>query len=433
MSGSVLVIGAGLTGLSAARELGGEAVVLEASGNVGGLCRSYSRDGYTFDISGHLLHFRRPAVRRFVGSLLPRQLARHERRAYVFFRGKLVDYPFQAHLSQLPEKVRQECLDGFLEAEDRKSWAGQIPPGDFASWIRYHFGPGIARHFLEPYNRKMWQVPLADLDTSWAEWAVPVPTGEEITAAATGDPTLSFGYNPVFFYPKEGGIGRLVEALADESFRLHLGEKVVEIDLARRKAVTARGRRFFFEKLISTAPLTELLRVCKGISPSMVEAGEGLRYVSVCVFNIGLSRPGPTAPHWIYFPGRTYPFYRVGFASNFCPATVPEGCQSLYVEVSRRPDSGRTCHDLWDDVRAGLVRAGIMHKGEEPAVLDIINIPCAYVLYDRHRSRVLPHIHRELQQLGIHSIGRYGTWEYSTMEDALVQGRETARKLRRQT
>ena len=48
-----------------------------------------------------------------------------------------------------------------------------------------------------------------------------------------------------------------------------------------------------------------------------------------------------------------------------------------------------------------------------------------------HRRRVLPHIHGELEKFGIHSIGRYGSWEYSTMEDALRQGRETARKLRR--
>ena len=50
MSGRVLVIGAGLAGLSAARHLGAGAVVLEGAGEVGGLCRSYRRDGYTFPV-----------------------------------------------------------------------------------------------------------------------------------------------------------------------------------------------------------------------------------------------------------------------------------------------------------------------------------------------------------------------------------------------
>jgi protoporphyrinogen oxidase len=317
-----------------------------------------------------------------------------------------------------------------MEAEDRRAWGGQIPPPDFEAWVRRHFGAGIARHFLEPYNRKLWQVPLTELTPEWAEWAVPVPTSDEVRAAAGGE-KIPFGYNPIFFYPREGGIGSLARALAKGVLHLHLEEKVVEVDLARRRVTTARGRRFFYEHLLSTAPLPELLRMCKGIPPSLAEAGERLRCVGVCIFNIGLSRPGSPEPHWIYFPGRTFPFYRVGFTHNFSPASAPEGCQSLYVEVSRPPGGKRGCRSLWEEVRAGLVRAGIMEKGEKPQVLNILHVPYAYVLYDRHRERVLPPLLRELGKLGISSIGRYGAWEYSTMEDALAQGRAAAMGLRR--
>ncbi len=431
MGGEVLVIGGGLTGLSAARELGEKAVLLEAAGEVGGLCRSYRRGPYLFDVSGHLLHFRKPVVRRLVGSLLPRRLARHPRRAHIHFRRRLVDYPFQANLHQLPEKVRKECLEGFLEAEDRRSWGGSIPPADFGAWVRHYFGAGISRHFLEPYNRKLWQVPLSQLGTDWAEWAVPVPTARQVREAADGSGRARFGYNPVFYYPREGGIGSLAQAMAREVVHLHLGEKAVEVDLARKRVTTARGRRFHFEHLISTAPLTSLLQMCKGISPSMAEAGEKLRYVSVCVFNIGLSRPGNHLSHWTYFPEKGFPFYRVGFAHNFAPSGVPPGSQSLYVEVSRRPGSSGGCRSLWKDVNEGLVRAGIMQRGERPSMLDVLQIPCAYVLYDRHRASVLPHLHQELRRLGVRSIGRYGAWEYSTMEDAIAQGREEAMRLRR--
>jgi len=431
VSRRVVIIGGGLTGLSAARHLGDEAVVLEAAREVGGLCRSYRRDGYLFDVSGHLLHFRRPVIRRLVSSLLPRRLGRHRRRAFIHFRGRLVDYPFQAHLHQLPPKVREECLEGFLNAQDRRAWAGQIPPPDFGAWVRHHFGAGISRHFLEPYNRKLWRVSLSELTAEWAEWAVPVPTSEQVRAVAEGRGEETFGYNPVFFYPRQGGIGSLAHALAGEVLHLHLGEKAVEVDLTRRRVTTARGRHFYFEHLVSTAPLTELLRICKGIPPSLSEAGEKLRCVSVCIFNVGLSRPGPAGPHWIYFPGRTFPFYRAGFTHNFSPTSAPEGCQSLYVEVSQPPGGTGGCRPRWEEVRRGLVKAGVMERGEKPEVLDVIHVPCAYVIYDRHRQNVLPAIHRELGGMGILSIGRYGSWEYSTMEDALAQGREAARRLGR--
>jgi protoporphyrinogen oxidase len=431
VSGRVLVIGGGLAGLSAAWHLGRDAVLLEASSEVGGLCRSYQRQGYLFDVSGHLLHFRRRSISRFVRSLIPRLLVRHRRRAFIHFRGRLVDYPFQAHLFQLPKKVRQECLEGFLQAQERKEWDDEIPPEDFASWIRHNFGGGIARHFMEPYNRKLWQVPLSQLSAEWAAWAIPVPTAEEIRAAAEEPGEQTFGYNPVFYYPRQGGIGGLAKAMAEEVVRLHLGQRAVEIDLGRRRVVTAQGRAFPFQHLVSTVPLPVLLRMIKGLSPSVAEAGERLRCVSVCIFNIGLSRPGPSAPHWIYFPARNFPFYRVGFTHNFSPSSAPEGCQSLYVEVSRKPEAQGGCRSLWEEVKEGLVRAGIMEKGEKPAVLDVINVPYAYVLYDRHRAKVVRAIRGILRQKDVHPIGRYGAWEYSTMEDAIFQGRETARRLRR--
>jgi protoporphyrinogen oxidase len=430
LSDGVLIIGGGLAGLSSSWHLGRGSVLLEASEEVGGLCRSYRRGDYTFDVSGHLLHFRRPVIRRLVGSILPRQLRRHQRRAFISFRRKLIDYPFQAHLSQLPEKVRRECLEGFLEADGRKSWGSRLPPEDFGAWLRYHFGAGIARHFLEPYNRKMWQVPLEELVPEWAEWAVPVPTVEQVRAAADRGADRSLGYNPLFYYPRAGGIGSLARAMAREVTGLHLGQKVVEVDLRRRRVRTREGRTFYFERLISTVPLPELLRMTKGISPSTVEAGEKLRHVSVCVFNVGLSRPGPAEPHWIYFPDGKVPFYRVGFTLNFSPSSGPTSSTSLYVEVSRRPgDPG--CRRLWGEVRAGLEKVGLMKEGEKPAVVDVIQIPYAYVLYDRWRFRVLPGIFEQLESRGVSSLGRYGAWEYSTMEDALLQGREAARRLRR--
>ena len=245
MSGGTLVIGAGLAGLSAAWHLGRAATVLEASPTVGGLCRTYTRDGYTFDISGHLLHFRQPAIRRFVGSLVPGALARHRRRALVRFGRRWVHYPFQAHLFELPARARDECLRGFFKAAGEKA-AGAAAPADFEGWLRHHFGDGIVRHFLGPYNRKMWRVPLRRIDPAWAAWAVPVPTPAQIQEAARPGADLRLGYNTVFEYPRAGGIGVLAAALAQGDFRLHLGEKVVGVDLGAPARGDALGTHLGF-------------------------------------------------------------------------------------------------------------------------------------------------------------------------------------------
>ncbi len=420
-----LVLGAGLAGLSAAWHLGRAATVLEGAGEVGGLCRSYRHGGYTFDLSGHLLHFRDPSVRELVERLLGGNLARHRRRAYVHFRGGLVPYPFQANLHALPPDVREECLGGFLEAARRRA-AGAATPRDFGAWLTHNFGTGIVRHFLGPYNRKMWRSPLRRIDPAWAAWAVPVPTVEQIREAARADSRLALGYNPIFFYPREGGIGVLAEALARGDFRLHLGDKAVEVDVRRRRVLTAAGRLYPFERLVSTLPLPELLRMAKGLDAATVEAGERLRQVGICIANVGLARPAPHDAHWVYFPEPRYPFYRVGISSNFAPACAPQGSHALYVEATLRPEAPPRCAELWPALRRGLERAGFLRRGEEPEALDLVHVPHAYVLYDRPRARLVPEILARLAARGVRSIGRYGAWEYSAMEDALRQGREAA-------
>jgi protoporphyrinogen oxidase len=429
VSDGTLIIGGGLAGLSAGWHLGRAATLLEASSTVGGLCRSYRREGYTFDISGHLLHFRRPDIRRFVAARLPGALARHRRRAFVHFHGRLVHYPFQAHLFELPARVRDECLRGFFKAAGEKA-AGAATPGDFEGWLRHHFGVGIVRHFLGPYNRKMWRVPLRRIDPAWAAWAIPVPTPAQIQEAGRPGVDLQLGYNPIFSYPRAGGVGVLATALArGGDMRLHLGEKVVGVDLRRRRAETLSGRTWEFEKLVSTAPLPELLRMTRGLPPAVAAAAERLRCVSICIANVGLARPATQQAHWLYFPEPVYPFYRVGITTNVAPAMAPTGCHVLSVEATLPFGTRRGCGERWGEIRRGLERAGLLGRGEEPAVVDLVHVPYAYVLYDRNRAQVLPAILRELELRGVHSIGRYGAWEYGTMEDALWQGSETARRI----
>jgi len=99
------------------------------------------------------------------------------------------------------------------------------------------------------------------------------------------------------------------------------------------------------------------------------------------------------------------------------------------VEVSHQPT--RTVPDtmLIQQIRDGLERAGIFRPDDELVVADVKDIRYAYVLFDKHRARALPAILEELARRGIHSIGRYGRWEHTSMEDAMAQGKQLAEKL----
>ena len=115
----ILIVGAGLAGLSTAYHLRGVPYkVLEREREVGGLCRSYAKDGFTFDYTGHLLHFRQTAIKALVESLLPTQLQRHARKSYVFSHDTYTEYPFQVNTHGLPLEVVREAA----EATRRLVW-----------------------------------------------------------------------------------------------------------------------------------------------------------------------------------------------------------------------------------------------------------------------------------------------------------------------
>src|SRR5258706_1614066 len=226
----VVILGAGLTGLSAARHLAEPCVVLEREDEVGGLARTHVEQGFTFDCTGHLLHLRDPRVQALVATLLPDVFTRHERRALIYSKGVYTAYPFQANLHGLPPDVVQECVTGFVEAEVRRAEEGEpdLATIGFREWTERTFGEGIARHFLLPYNAKLWRTDLDDVECGWGSWSIPRPTLRGILSAALGTTVAGLGYNPTFLYPRRGGISVLPEGLARSGAEVRLKQTVVE-------------------------------------------------------------------------------------------------------------------------------------------------------------------------------------------------------------
>jgi protoporphyrinogen oxidase len=101
----------------------------------------------------------------------------------------------------------------------------------------------------------------------------------------------------------------------------------------------------------------------------------------------------------------------------------------MYVEISHKPTEQHSLEEILARARAGMERASILRPDDEIVVADVKDLHYAYVYFDRHRARVLPAILAELERRGIYSIGRYGAWEHTSMEDAIGQGKRLAERL----
>lgn len=424
----VLIAGAGLAGLSAALHLGGRPYrLVEAAESVGGLCRSVRERGFTFDYTGHLLHLRRPEIRDLVLSLVGEdRFLRIDRRSGIYSHGTYTEYPFQVNTHGLPKSVVRECVMGFAETLQRR----EPPPPDptFRQWVNDTFGPGIAEHFLLPYNAKLFCTDPASMTAEWASWSVPKPNWPDVVRGALGINHRVFGYNPTFLYPAAGGIDHLPRAFLPHVRTPEVATRVVSVDAAERRARLSTGESVAYRALVSTLPLPALAEIVADAPPEVAEAAHRLRWVSVLNLNLGFDRPAPQPHHWVYFPEARFPFYRVGVYSNLCPDSVPPGHASYYVEVSHPPDEPPAVEPLAARSADLLREVGLAAADARLVCARGLSIRHAYVIHDRERREAVPALLSYLEERGIFSVGRYGAWEYSAMEDAIWHGRLAAER-----
>lgn len=427
----IVILGAGLTGISAAYHLEKKGFfdykIFERDATIGGLCRTVVQDGFTFDYTGHLLHINDPYFQSLINSVVGfDNFESVHRRSFIYSHEVYTHYPFQINLFGLPPEIIAECIEGFVARKKIKAKAS------FYEWALAYFGKGIARHFFFPYQKKIFAYDIKKITSSWTGRFVPSTSLTQMIRGALIDPAKQngVGYNAHFYYPKQGGIFFWVDKIAQTlQNSINMGYEVESIDLSAKLVIFSNGAHERYDSLISTIPLDHLLiRLKERSSSSLKEQSNKLLCNSVVNFNVGVSRPDLSDKHWIYFPESRYPFYRIGFPHNFAQATVPQGCSSLYGEFSYVKKSQSFKKRMLRE-SLQLAKKLLNIKESDIATEKIIEIPHAYVIYDfwreKNLSKLLTHLHRE----DIHSIGRYGGWKYSSMQEAVLDGKKVAEEL----
>jgi protoporphyrinogen oxidase len=419
----IQILGAGLTGMSAGHHLKAGFEIHERLGHPGGHAITIEQQGYRFDRTGHLLHLRDASMRAWIESLLDGQLRTVHRNSRVFSHGVYTRYPYQANTFGLPPQVAFECLSGYLQAREREPMAPE--PANFEEFCLKYFGRGFSEHFMIPYNQKLWGVHPREITAEWCARFVPRPKLEDVIAGAVGLNDRELGYNTDFLYP-ERGIGELSRALAAGlSAAIRFDHAPHAIDWRRRKLQFADGE-IPYEVLISSTPLDLLVKLLADAPPEVVRAGERLVCNPLFYLDVALDRPCGVDMHWAYVPEQRFPFYRVGCYSNFSELMAPPGKAGLYVELASRAEPDMTT--LLPEVIAGLAEMKVIARERDVRFAELRRIDHAYVVFNHDYYGALQVIQPFLEEQKIVSNGRYGGWNYSSMEDALMFGRAAAQR-----
>ena len=432
----IVIIGAGPTGLAAGyrlRELGyTNFTLLESRYKVGGLASSErSANGFTYDIGGHVLFSHYEYFDRLFDRLMGDEYQELLRESWVWMFDRFLPYPFQNNIKYLPKEVVLECLLGLIEAQKQPLDKARF--NNFEELIHGVFGAGIARHFMMPYNFKVWAHPPCLMNKEWIGERVSTPPIERVLGNVVLDrEDVSWGPNATFKYPRVGGTGELFERMRPYvEDNLRLCAPVVSIDVEQREVVLADGSREPFDVVLSTIPLDLLIGSLVGAVPDCVRTQAArLRHSGSCIVGVGIRQPSPSTKCWMYFPEDNAPFYRLTYLSNYSPDVVPDPSThySILAEISHSEFKPVDRKTIVDDTIQGLVNTRMISEADRRDIVDahLIERDYTYPTPSLERDEVLNTVQPWLEAQGIHARGRFGAWRYEVgnMDHAVAQGVE---------
>jgi UDP-galactopyranose mutase len=387
--------------------------------------------GFTWDLGGHVVFSHFGEFDALLRDAMGDEITRHERSSYIRFRDRWVPYPFQNNLRYLPDEVITECLEGLAKAP------GGDSSMDFATWVESMFGAGITRHFMAPYNLKVWATPLDQMAANWIAERVSVIDYQRALGNVLDErDDVAWGPNNTFVFPAYGGTGEIYRRVAAGlAGRVSYGQACVSVSPAAKTLRLDGGRELGYQSLVSTMPLDRLVDSLDGCPGPVRDAAGHLRYNGVYMVGVGYEAPLQDDKSWMYFPGPELPFYRVTNFAKYAAANVPRADTSRYcgymTEVSYPAGRPEPPADLERLVELGLRRAGVVEGSPAVVSTHVEDLPYAYPVPTLGRDSALDTIQPWLMDHRIYSRGRFGAWRYEigNMDHAVNMGTDVARHL----
>jgi UDP-galactopyranose mutase len=423
---TALVIGGGPAGLAVAHQLSSNVIVLEKERDVGGLCRSITQDGGVFDIGGHSFHTPHPDVFALVDGVLDGGLYRQVRDARVYSHGALLPYPFQQNFDRIPDRdVVRECEEGLAASSGDASGAA-----DFEEYIIRKFGSGIAKHFMLPYNRKLWARDIKRISCEWTSERVAGARGAKESFDEQGGKRKPLQADTLVGYPRQGGFEEIFRAMARDLPDVRVGSEVARIDPERRTVETTRGEVISWKFLVSTMPIPLLVRTIEDIPAEIIRAADLLEYMSLRVELILVGRRLETDIQRVYVADPDVPPHKIALNHNSSDSLRQRPVHAIMAEVSISPEKPVDVDQIAPVTIDFLASLGILESPDDVAWTGHIDVKYAYPVYTHERPALLDTIRSWLTDCNIYTVGRFGGWEYINSDRCLRKGLDLGATLR---
>lgn len=423
----IAILGAGISGATIGRLLaqdGHTVVVLEKSDRAGGLCKSKVVDGFTFDQAGGHIMFSKDQkvldwmIERAGGS---DAVVKTNRNTKIRWHDRWVPYPFENGVGHLPKEAILDCVDGYIEAHVHRR-TGAPCPKNFKDWITWRMGDGFARHFMMPYNEKIWSCDLAQMSSSWVAGRVPEAPVRDILRSAVGLSSDGYTHQSVFWFPRKGGFEAMVSGVVSGGgFELRLQTPVEQV---RRVGNHYEVNGEDFDLVVNTVPLPSVERCIEEIPAEIRRDIQNLQPISLVNVLIGVQLDEPLPDlSWVYLPfPEQGPANRVTYFSNYAPDNAPPGHGSFMAEVTHRGEL-RPTNEWVDDLVRSLGKTGIL-RPEQVVTTHFADTKFAYIDQDLEFNERVGRVRRWFDASGYITFGRFGRYEYHNSDQCIARAME---------
>jgi protoporphyrinogen oxidase len=447
----VVVLGAGLAGLSAAYELlraGHRVTVLERDDFPGGMASSWEVDGFWLDHGPHRFHSRDEELIRHLYTVLDDKVIVRERLSRIFMQGKFFDYPLKTKnvLVSLPPHLLVRAIWDYVWIR-MKTLFVKIPDDNFENWVLKRFGRTLYDMFFGTYTSKAWKMPCTEISADWASQRISQANLWDTIKKTLRPPKAGESRSLVseFWYPSEGGIGeigrgyaRKVEELGGEIlYEAQVTTVQIEGGRAQRVGHTGPdGAEQFVEcdHLVNTIPLPRLLETfTPAVEPEVTSALAGLRYLGIVFVYLEVDQPQVSPDHWVYLPEKHLTVHRISEFKNFNPDAGPPDKTAVCCEITCLPGDETWNLSIEEAARIAerdLKTVGLLAEDTHTRALDLHRLPNAYPVYDLTYKQNLAVLRGAVKDVeNLETTGRQGLYRYNNMDHSIAMGRRVAKTL----
>ena len=441
----VTIIGAGISGLSCSYHLGHKnCTIFERNKFLGGHIYSHKKDGSTWDEGPHISFTKNSYVQNLFEQSVNGEFLECEANVSNYYKGNWIPHPAQTNLWAVPEPLRKKCLKDFLEINANRHKYKKNPE-NYSEWIDRAFGKTFAKNFTSIYTSKYWTCDPKELSTDWIGDRVLYPDIDSVLKGSTAKQEKSSHYITKFRYPKKGGYVQFLNKISSGA-NVNLDHDLEKIDFKNKIITFTNGKKHSFDKLISTIPLTELIKVADGVPDDVRAASETLKCSSTLLVNVTANHLPLKPFHWLYVYDKDKICTRINHIDLLSSNNTPVGKTGIQVEIYSSPyrPFELTQEEISKKVVEELKEMGLIKSAE---TAHTIFVPFANVIFDNKRKDAQKYIFNWLEQFGLEReeddlepmtdwekkkskkmgqlilAGRFAQWKYYWSDDCVLRGK----------